>query len=57
MMIPDLGKYALPVLAAYGGSILLYVGLIALVIRKNRAAKRALNLAEAQVEKKSTALA
>ncbi|MDE0983842.1 MAG: heme exporter protein CcmD [Yoonia sp.] len=56
-MIPDLGKYALPVLAAYGGSILLYVGLIVLVIRKNRAAKRALNLAEAQVEKKSTALA
>ena len=56
-MIPDLGKYALPVLVAYGGSILLYVGLIALVIRKNRAAKRALNLAEAQVEKNPTELA
>lgn len=56
-MTPELGKYALPVLAAYGGSILLYVGLIALVIRKNRTAKRALYLAEAQVEKNSTELA
>lgn len=49
-MIPDLGKYAEPVLAAYGGSILLYVVLIVAVIRKNKMSKRALDKAEAQVE-------
>jgi heme exporter protein D len=55
-MIPDLGKYAAPVLAAYGGSILLYLGLVVFVIHKNRVAKRALDQTEAQVENKSSNL-
>jgi heme exporter protein D len=49
-MIPDLGKYAGPVLAAYGGSILLYVVLIVAVIRKNKMAKRALDKAKTVVD-------
>lgn len=56
-MIPDLGKYAGPVLAAYGGSIALYIGLILAVIRRNRLAKRALDKAEALTVKKSSKLA
>ena len=56
-MIPDLGKYAVPVLTAYGVSITLYSGLIISVIRKNRMAKRALHLAETQSEAKSSNLA
>lgn len=56
-MIPDLGKYAGPVLAAYGGSIALYLGLVFAVIRKNRLAKSALDKAEAALEEKSSTLA
>jgi heme exporter protein D len=56
-MIPDLGKYAGPVLAAYGGSIALYLCLVFVVIRKNRLAKRALDRAEAQLEENASTLA
>lgn len=57
MISIDLGKYAVPVLAAYGGSIVLYLGLIIAVFRKNRAAKRALDQTEALVEAKFSPLA
>lgn len=57
MISIDLGKYAVPVLSAYGGSTVLYLGLIITVIRKNRAAKRSLDQAEALVEAKPSTLA
>lgn len=53
-MIPDLGKYAGPVLAAYGGSIALYLGLVLAVVRKNKLTKRALDYAEAKLDQQSS---
>lgn len=45
----DLGQYAVPVLAAYGGTIFCLVALIALsVVRSRRVAKR---LAEVEARK------
>lgn len=46
-MIPDLGRYALPVLAAYGVAIVLIGGLVAASLRRGAQARRALERAEA----------
>ncbi|MCE8545880.1 heme exporter protein CcmD [Ruegeria pomeroyi] len=35
-MIPDLGKYAATVLSAYGASLVLLIGLVALSLRRGR---------------------
>lgn len=45
-MMPDLGKYADTVLGAYGVSLVLLFGLIALSIAQSRRAKRLLDEAE-----------
>ncbi len=41
-MIPDLGTYAVPVLSAYGVSLSLLAMLVAYVVLRARAVKRAL---------------
>lgn len=41
--MPDLGKYAVEVLSAYAGSMVLIGGLIVMSIAQRRAAKRALD--------------
>jgi len=45
--MPDLGNYANTVLSAYGITIVLVIGLVALTLQKSRAAKGRLNAAEA----------
>lgn len=47
-MMPDLGKYALTVLSAYGASFVLLVGFVALTLWQGRRVKRALDEAEAR---------
>ncbi len=47
-MMPELGKYATEVLAAYGASLILLVGLVALTLRKGRRARAELARIEAQ---------
>ncbi len=47
-MMPELGKYAGAVLSAYGVSLFLIVGLVAVSILRARAAKRLLNDVEAR---------
>ncbi len=47
-MMPDLGKYAAEVLAAYGASLALIAGLILLSLRKGRRARAELARIEAQ---------
>ncbi|MCX8226548.1 MAG: heme exporter protein CcmD [Sulfitobacter sp.] len=47
-MMPDLGKYAAEVLAAYGASLALIGGLILLSLRKGRRARAELARIEAQ---------
>jgi len=49
-MIPDLGKYAVEVLAAYGVSLTLLVGLVALSMRKSRKVAAQLKVVEARQE-------
>ena len=49
-MMPDLGKYAGTVLGAYGVSLALLAGIIALTIWQARRAKRRLVEAEARVK-------
>ncbi|MEM9583669.1 MAG: heme exporter protein CcmD [Pseudomonadota bacterium] len=49
-MMPDLGKYQDAVLSAYGGSLLLLIGMIALMIWRARSVKKQLE----DVEKRST---
>ncbi|MEH6675445.1 MAG: heme exporter protein CcmD [Sulfitobacter sp.] len=47
-MMPDLGKYAAEVLAAYGVSLLLLAGLVVLSLRKGRKARATLAEVEAR---------
>lgn len=47
-MIPDLGKYAVAVLSAYGVSLVLLAALAALSIRRARRVRRQLEEAEAR---------
>ena len=49
-MIPDLGKYAGTVLGAYGASVLLLVGLVALTLWRGARVKRALQEVEARAK-------
>ena len=44
--MPDLGKYALEVGVAYGGSVLLIGGLILMTVLRGRSVRRALDEAE-----------
>lgn len=46
--MPDLGKYAVEVLSAYGVSLLLLAGLVMLTLRKGRRARADLARIEAQ---------
>ncbi|MBC7156697.1 MAG: heme exporter protein CcmD [Rhodobacteraceae bacterium] len=48
-MIPELGKYAVPVLSAYGGSLLLLAGLVVLSVRRAARVRAALREIEARV--------
>lgn len=50
-MMPDLGKYATEVLAAYGVSIALLVVIVALSLRRSR--RVAAQLAEVEARKKA----
>ena len=45
-MIPDLGKYAATVLAAYGSSLVLLIGLVWLTLHQGRKARRAMEVVE-----------
>jgi heme exporter protein D len=47
-MLPDLGKYAATVLAAYGTSIVLLVGLIVMSVTKGRRIRRQMQDVEAR---------
>jgi heme exporter protein D len=47
----ELGKYAVTVLAAYGVTILLVLGLVALSLRKGARVKRALEAQERRMAK------
>lgn len=49
-MIPDLGKYAFEVLAAYGVSIVLLVGIVVLSVRRSRKVQAQLKAVEAAQE-------
>ncbi len=48
--MPELGKYAIEVLSAYGASLALLAVLVAITLRRGRAAKAALAQAEQQVK-------
>ncbi len=50
-MIPDLGKYAVEVMSAYAVSLLLLAALIALTLRRGRAARDALRDVEREAGK------
>ncbi|MCW1917745.1 heme exporter protein CcmD [Rhodobacter sp. KR11] len=45
-MMPDLGKYAVTVLAAYGASLALIAGLVGLTLWQGAGAKRKLDALE-----------
>ena len=49
--MPDLGKYAVEVLSAYGASLLLLAALILLTLRRGRAARATLEEVEAEVQR------
>lgn len=49
-MIPDLGKYAFEVLSAYAASLVLLAALIAVTLRRGRAARAALKEIEREVK-------
>ena len=49
--MPDLGKYAVEVLSAYGVSLVLLAGVVSLVWLRGRRVKRALELVEGQGQK------
>ena len=49
-MIPDLGKYAGAVLAAYGASIVLLVGLVVISVVKGRRVRKQMQEIEARGE-------
>ena len=46
-MLPDLGKYAVTVLSAYGASIFLLVGLVVISVAKGRRVRAQMNDVEA----------
>ena len=46
--MPELGKYATEVMAAYGASLLMLAGLVLLTLRKGRRARAELAKIEAQ---------
>ena len=50
-MIPDLGRYALEVSLAYGVSLLLLAGIVALSVAQSRRTKRLLDEAEERWKK------
>lgn len=47
-MMPDLGKYAGAVLSAYGASVVLIIGLVALSLWRSARVRRALEEVEAR---------
>ena len=49
-MIPELGKYAVEVLAAYGVSIILLVGIVGLSVRRSHKVQAQLKAVEAAQE-------
>ncbi|MGL5008422.1 MAG: heme exporter protein CcmD [Paracoccaceae bacterium] len=49
-MLPDLGKYAVPVLGSYAATVLLVAALIALSLWRGAKVRRALAAAEARLE-------
>lgn len=49
-MMPDLGKYAVTVLSAYGASFALLVGLVAWTLWQGARVKRTLDEAEARAQ-------
>ena len=49
--MPDLGQYAVEVLSAYAVSLLLLLGLLAVSLRRGRAARAALDEVEAEEPK------
>jgi heme exporter protein D len=49
--MPELGKYAVEVMSAYGVSLALLGGLIALTLRRGKAAKTVLERAEKEAGK------
>ena len=51
--MPDLGKYAAEVLAAYGVSLVLLAGIVLLSLRAGVKSRRALSEAEAQKGKET----
>ncbi|MFD2738843.1 heme exporter protein CcmD [Sulfitobacter aestuarii] len=46
--MPDLGKYAVEVLGAYGATLVLLAALVLVSLRRGRAARAALDAAEAE---------
>ncbi|WP_082400662.1 heme exporter protein CcmD [Gemmobacter sp. LW-1] len=51
-MMPDLGKYAVPVLGSYAVAIALIAAIVALSIWRSRRMKRALDAVEARAGRK-----
>ncbi|MFT5796300.1 MAG: heme exporter protein D [Candidatus Azotimanducaceae bacterium] len=47
-MLPDLGKYAVTVLSAYGASIVLLVGLVLMSVAKGRRVRKLMQEVEAR---------
>lgn len=52
-MIPDLGKYAFEVLAAYGVSIALLVAIVVMSLRRSRRVRAQLEAIEARKDRAS----
>lgn len=50
-MMPDLGRYATEVLSSYAVSLVLIVALVAVSVRRARAARRALDEVEARIRR------
>ena len=50
-MMPDLGKYAVEVLSAYAASLVLLMALVVMTLRRGRAARAALQDAEAETQR------
>ncbi|MGD9918370.1 MAG: heme exporter protein CcmD [Paenirhodobacter sp.] len=50
-MIPDMGKYTVTVLGAYGATIVLLLGLVALTLWRGAKVKRALAAQEERMKK------
>jgi heme exporter protein D len=47
-ILPDLGKYAMPVLASYGSGLILLIGLVCVSVWQGRKAKAALDAVESK---------